>query len=358
MANRSRPVSPRARTRRSSRLLMPLAIAGVLLAGVVVYTVVNGELRLPFGGGVVFAFGEQKADEKKNGIQAPPGRVLALACPRELPAYTKITREHLDVGDDLYSLPVAPEQIEQLGLFPRSNDGYKSILGRVLRKPKPVNYVFTESDFLPKGTRPGISAGIPPGKRGVWIDISKVQGLSDVRAGDLVDLVAATAKKQQSKVDTNVLGNLTDPVMKARIEAVAKRASKTSSSSSWVVARNALVITPVRSRELPTSGAKKGNAPTVEEVFLAMAAPDVAQFSQALAENVTLLAAPRSGQPEAEGVATEIRDVKPADASAELRKMLLGDDDEQASFGMVEVIRGGQRQTITVPRSNQEHGKR
>lgn len=353
MATRHRPVSPRQRS--GSRLLMPLAIAGVLLAGLVVYTVVNGELRLPFGGGVVFAFGGEEKDQPTDAT--PPGHVEVFACPRDLPAYTKITREHLDVGTDVYTLPVLPEQIEPNGLIPKTNENYaKRLLGRVLRRPKPKNYVFRESDFLPKGTRAGLSAGIPEGMRGIWVDISKVNGLSDVRSGDFVDLVAATANKSKTEVDTKVLGNLIDPVMKARLEAGAKMASKTSDSSSWVVARSAQVIAPVRSRELPTKGAKKGNAPTVEEVFLALAPQDVAQYSQALAQNVTILAAPRSSRPEDNPA--EIRDSKPADASAELRKMLLGDEEQDARFRMVEVIRGGERQTITVPHKPQGTDKR
>ncbi|MFN3240631.1 MAG: hypothetical protein ACE37K_03865 [Planctomycetota bacterium] len=353
MATRHRPVSPR--QRRRSRLLMPLAIAGVLLAGLVVYTVVNGELRLPFGGGVVFAFGGEEPQAAED--TTPPGHVEVFACPRDLPAYTKITREHLDIGDRLYTLPVLPEQVEPNGLIPNTNEAYATrLLGRVLRRPKPKNYVFRESDFLPKGTREGLSAGIPEGMRGIWVDISKVHGLSDVRSGDFVDLVAATASQNQTEVDTKVLGNLIDPVMKARLEAGARRAAKTGDSSSWVVARSAQVIAPVRSRELPGSGTRKGNAPTVEEVFLALAPQDVAQYSQALAQNVTILAAPRSSRPEHDPA--EIQDAKPADASAELRKMLLGDDQQDARFRMVEVIRGGERQTITVPHQPQETGKR
>ena len=136
-------------------------------------------------------------------------------------------------------------------------------------------------------------------------------------------------------------------------------ASTASWPSSWVVARSAIVITPQRSREL-TAGLKAGaKPPTIEEVFLALAPQEVAAFGQALAQGVTMIAAPRSGQP---GTSSdEIQDSKPADVNAELRRMLVGDgegsgdgDGSEPTFGMVEVIRGGQRQTVTVPRSRKE----
>ena len=42
---------------------------------------------------------------------------------------------------------------------------FSQITGRVVDHEKPPRYPFTELDFLPKGTRPGLVAVIPPGKR-------------------------------------------------------------------------------------------------------------------------------------------------------------------------------------------------
>lgn len=345
MVIRHRPTTSRSRGF-GSLLLKPLAIAGLLFVGLAAYTVINGELRLPFGGGVLFAFEKDDPETTENGL--PAGTVAVYACPKKLPAFTKLTRDHLLTKTGLHTVPVVEQAIQPNGLFRADVDGLTRLLGRVLRREKPVNFAFTERDLLPKGTRPGPSAGIPPGKRGMWIDVTQVQGLADTRSGDYVDLVAATTSDASSKVDTNVLGNLTDPVMRARLTTLASSAKKSPQATSWVVARGALVITPMRSREL--GGAKKAaKAPTVDEVFLAMTPEDVAKFSQALAQKVTILAAPRSGQPELQP--TEIRDSKVSDVNADLRKLLTGGDDQQASFGMVEIIRGGERQTITVPRT-------
>lgn len=344
MAVKHRPISPRSRTSLLSRLLVPVAIAGLLFVGLAIYTVVNGELRLPFGGGVLFAF--QKEEPKQTAKGTPAGTVAVLACPRNLPAYTMITQDHFYTKDGLHTVAVVPEAVEANRLFPANADGVKRLVGRVLRRNKSTNYAFTERDFLPVGTRPGPSAGIPPGKRGMWIDLATVQGLADARAGDRVDIVAAIELKTRPALDTSVLGNLADPVAKAKLTSVANRGANTPQASSWVVARRALVIQPRRSRS--ASPGKKRGGSSIEEVFVAMAPDEVASFSQALAQGVTLVAAPRSGQPDA--TTTEIHDSKPEDVNDELRRMLTGDD-EQQSFGMVEVIRGGERHTITVPRN-------
>jgi hypothetical protein len=358
MVARHRPVSPRTRSSVASRLLMPVLFACLMLVGIAAYTVINGELRLPFGGGVLFAFqkDEHDAAQPMRGQVQPAGTVGVLACPRNLPAFTKITREHLLTRDGLHTVPVVEEAIESNGLFRSDVAGLQRLLGRVLRRGKPVNFAFTDSDFLPKGTRPGPSAGIPPGKRGMWIDTSTVPGLVAALAGDSIDLIAARLDKTAPAVNTSVLGNLTDPVMKARLETVASRGSDGPEARSWMIARGALVITPTRSRQITASGPQRQQPTIVDEVFLAMEPHEVALFSQALAQDVAILAVPRSGQPVA--TPTEIEDSKPVDVAAEMRRMLTGEAATEPVFGMVEVIRGGERQSVTVPRAKQEAGGR
>ena len=352
MASRHRPVSPRARTSFVSRLFVPVLIAGLIFAGLAVATVVNGGLSLPFGGGVLFAFeGEEKSGVAPGQVR-PAGTIAVFALPRPLPAFTKITREHLLTQDGFHNVPVVDELVEPNGLFRTDLEGLQRLLGRVLRRNKPVNFALTESDFLPEGTRAGPAAGIPPGMRGVWIDISDVQGLADTRAGDYIDLIAARSEMAASPADSNVLGNLTDPIMRARLQRLSKSKANRPQTSSWVVARSALVINPKRSRQLTAGKPQPAGPATVEEVFLAMEPNEVALFSQALAQDVSILAAPRSGQPE--DTPTEIQDSKPVDVEAEMRRMLTGDDAVEPVFGVVEVIRGGERHSVTVPRAGKE----
>ena len=64
------------------------------------------------------------------------------------------------------------------------------ILGRVLDHPKEPGYVFTELRFPAPGTREGLVAGIPAGKRAIRISADQVEGLYGLNTGDRFDLVA------------------------------------------------------------------------------------------------------------------------------------------------------------------------
>lgn len=113
--------------------------------------------------------------------------MVAIPTPaREIPPYAKVTREYLldQQGNlSLMYLPpdaVTPQMYNQLG----------DILGRVTKKAKPPGYVFTEADFLPKGSRPGIVAAVAPGRRAMRIEADQVKGLYGLNIGDRFDLVA------------------------------------------------------------------------------------------------------------------------------------------------------------------------
>lgn len=324
----------------------------LLVAGLTAYTVVNGELRLPFGS-LVFAADRSQPDQ---GIRQPAGTVAVLACPRELPAFTKLTREHLLDAEGLHTVPVVEQALESNRLFRADADGVGRLLGRVLKRSKPVNFAFSESDLLPAGTQAGPSAGVPPGCRGVWVDLAKVQGLADVRSGDLLDLVAAQKVDAPPPVGIEHFGGISDPVLRARLKLAATNRNRGTHARSWVVAREALVVATPRRREVVTAVVRRGQMPMiVEEVFLAMKPEDVARLSQALAQDVTLVAAPRTGQPGEDS--PEIEDLAPQDPAADLRRMLLGDAQEP-SLGMIELIRGNSRETLTVPRAGASQGGR
>lgn len=100
-----------------------------------------------------------------------PSRSLAglVAIPTpavRIPAHSRVTRDHFwDAKNQRFTF---------IYLQPRSvtKEMYTSlgdIIGRVLDHDKQPGYVFTESDFLPKGTREGIVACIPAGKRAVRV---------------------------------------------------------------------------------------------------------------------------------------------------------------------------------------------
>jgi hypothetical protein len=351
MASRSRPITPRPRGNFTNRIALPLVAAFALLLGLVGYTIWNGELRLPFGGGVVFSFGNQVHAAQRAGAQPmPAGTVAVYANPRALPAFTRITREHLLTGEGLHTVPVVATAIAANGLFAADAEGLQRLLGRVLKRDKPVNFAFSENDLLPVGTRPGLSAGIPPGKRGIWLDAEQVQGIAALRAGDLVDLVAAEPMAAPQAADPSVLGNIADPVLATSLRGLQLAGGNSATARSWVLARQALVVASPRRREADQGGNRRAGAPTgIEEVFLALLPEEIARCTQALARKVAIVAAPRSGQPDgtAADAGNEIADWTPPDPSAELRRLLL--DGKQPALGRVELIRGTARGSVTVP---------
>ena len=182
-------IQPRRRRPVSTRLFPFVLFGFFVLAGVIVFTMVNGELRIPFlSGNPAFAFSKEEA----RSTGAVSGTVPVLVNPRPLPAYTRISRGHLLADETtLSTVNVPAETAEKNKLFVASAESIAKIRGRVLAYDKAAPFAFSEDDFLPKGTRSGLSAGIPAGKRGLWVDAQKVFGLADVQRGDRFDLLGS-----------------------------------------------------------------------------------------------------------------------------------------------------------------------
>ena len=103
------------------------------------------------------------------------GMVAVPITTRTIPAYTRVTRDYLlipEKGIPKY-MYLPPEMAKQLGVI----TNFSQITGRVLDHEKPPGYPFTEKDFLPKGTRPGLVAAIPAGKRAMTVEATKIQGI-------------------------------------------------------------------------------------------------------------------------------------------------------------------------------------
>jgi hypothetical protein len=58
------------------------------------------------------------------------------------------------------------------------------LYGRVVARPLRRGSLITESDLLPSGTRPGVSAGLPSGMAGMSLLKSNVQGFENLSVGD------------------------------------------------------------------------------------------------------------------------------------------------------------------------------
>ena len=235
------------------------------------------------------------------------------------------------------------------------------MIGRVLKHGKPAGYVFTENDFFPKGTRPGPTAGIPPGKRAMRLKATDVPGLHGLNQGDRFDIVMTipiefeTPPLSSSRVDDGL--DISGPyagVREAELTRAAKEVVRVKRKHAEVktVVHDGVVVIPVHQRREITmrstllQGSQIQAAP-VEELIVAVAPAEVASLNQALAVEAQLGVALRSGRIDDvdEG---EIPDLaaQPEEASATAERP----GDGRTNVSLVEVIVGGKKRLHAVPR--------
>jgi len=221
--------------------------------------------------------------------------MVAIPTPtREIPAYTKILRDHLIDSTGKLSLmylppdAVTPQMYSQLG----------EILGRVTKKAKPPGYVFTEADFLPKGSRDGFIAAVPPGKRAMRIEAEQVKGLFGLHLGDRFDLVATIPIETKSGAKGLKIGGAYQEVLALQAELT----NWMKQATVRVLVQNGQLVEPLVTRQVPVSsntlqqGAVTRLRP-VQEYVIAVDPQEVALLTQAIAVKAQINAVPRSGQP-------------------------------------------------------------
>lgn len=122
------------------------------------------------------------------------GQIAYPALARPVRAFDAITRDDLlDPRTGQVNVIWLPEDQKNTAML----RDLSKILGRVVSRDKLAGYVLTEADLLPVGTRPGIAAGIPPGKRSITIPVEEVPGLELLHKGDSFDLLAVLPKQEQ-----------------------------------------------------------------------------------------------------------------------------------------------------------------
>lgn len=254
----------------------------------------------------------------------PPGAVAVPISARPIPAYTKLTRDHLfnaKTGKFAF-VYLMPDQL-QPGMLVKLSD----LMGRVLDHDKPAGYAFTERDFLPEGTREGITAGVPPGKRAYRLDASKVAGVHGLQAGDHVDLVASVPLDAKGRGVTLLPASRVGPQP-------AKQADIR------VIVQDGVIVSPVTMRAVPmttsslTQGARTTTRP-VQEIVIAVEPDEVPRLSEAESLEYSLTAVAHSGHPD-----------RTVDARITTRR------DDSSSARIIESIVGTKRQTVYFPPSS------
>lgn len=113
---------------------------------------------------------------------------------RDMKAFSEVLR------DDIYDLGLGEDSfqwVETAKVDPDWILDMSKIRNRVLACDKEKDYPFTESDFLPEGSRTGIIGGVAEGKQGFFLDVEKIPGLRFLRQGDRFDLIASVPKSSQ-----------------------------------------------------------------------------------------------------------------------------------------------------------------
>lgn len=228
-----------------------------------------------------------------------PSREGMIAVPRsltQLRAFEVVEREDvydLERGDDSYYwFPV--ERVE-------GNPDWKlnvsDIIGRVMARDKRPDFVFTEKDFLPEGSRPGIAAGVPEGKQGFFLTADQVPGLRLLKMGDRFDLLASLPEEAASAGaefgllvgGVKVRGNKPIPLNGVRL-----------------LVQGGLVVALTKGREITTQGGlalESSNADgrrttntSTEQLTIAIDPEEVVPLTQALGSKLSIHAVARTGR--------------------------------------------------------------
>jgi Flp pilus assembly protein CpaB len=314
-------------------------LRGLRLAGIVVIAFVASV-------GGLWAAGLLDLSRFGPPTRSTAGLVPVPAATRNIPAFAKVTRDYVvnpttQQLNFIYLPPrsVTPEMLTELS----------DILGRVVDHEKPANFVFTEADFLPKGTREGLVGGIPAGKRAVRVEAERVDGLYGLHVGDRFDLVSSLA------LDTRIGQNAF-----AATGSYAPQLSLQAGLTNWqkqatvhVIVQNGMVVEPMTTRQVPvfartlTQGGITRMRP-VQEAVLAVDPDEVARLTEAMAVEAKISVVPRSGRPDdpEDSITPDLRPMNPFTNATATGVGTAS----SGPFSMVERINGSKRELTAVPR--------
>jgi len=308
-----------------------LGLVAVLLGGLWY----AGLLRIPWLGG---------AERSLRGLVAVP------VSAQRIPRYTRITRDHFwDAQNKRLTVIYLPPAQVPKEMF----TDLRQVLGRVLDHDKAQGYAFTESDFLPPGTRPGLVAGIPEGKRAVRVEADKVAGIFGLQPGDRFDLVSALPL-DPGRNTMQGFGSV-GGVYSKQLDMQARLSNWQKQATVRVLVQNGLVVEPMVTRLIPvfarslTQGAVTRTRP-VQELVIAVDPNEVAGLLESLAVDAEISCVPRSGRPE-DPLNSRTPGLTPRSPFA---LPAVGDGSGSApagasSLGMIETINGSRRDMVAAP---------
>jgi len=302
--------------------------------------------------GTLWGFGVIDLSRMRSSEPSTAGLVAVPTVARRIPAYTRLTRDHFwDLKNNRLTVVYLPPRSVTPEMLVRLSD----VIGRVLDHDKAPGYVFTDADFLPKGTREGVVAGIPAGKRAIRLSADRVEGLYGLHMGDRFDLLATLpieAKGGGGGQAFNFAGvHGQELALQARLSNWQKQATVR------VMVQNGVIVEPMAVRGVPmmqsslTEGGVSRVRP-VQEVVIAVSAEEVTRLTEALAVDARITAVPRSGRPDerADGRTHDRQPVSPFAGTGRAAPDSEFSGPDAPPYHVVETIMGKKRELTAVPR--------
>lgn len=316
-----------------------VAAALILIVGLpVVHLARGGTIAIPFTDKTL-SFASAQAAESNVRPGDPPGYIRVPISARAIAPYAQVSRDDL-IDTQSRSLATFPVREESLAEGVIRDPA--QIIGRVLKGQKGQGYLFRERDFLAEGTRPGMVAGIPAGKRAFRLDVSKIEGLFGLQIGDRFDVVASVPiDSSPASAQLQSFGGIYAPQL--ALEASFRNLTKAATVK--VLVQNGVVVTPAEIRHVPvvssslTQGQVTRTKP-IQEIVIAIDPEEVAAVTEALAIEANVTAFARSGRPD-----DPVDSVTPVPAP---RSPFSGPGGE-GEMRVVETISGSDRQLQPTP---------
>jgi hypothetical protein len=235
--------------------------------------------------------------------------------------------------------------------------GLGDIIGRILDHDKAAGYIFTRSDFFPVGTRAGLVAGIPAGKRAMRVDAEKVEGLFGLLPGDRFDLVATLAIDKGA--NTNLAAG--SGVYGQQLNLQARMLNWQKQATVRVIVQNGVVVQPLTTRQVPITARTLTQGPVtrtkpVQEMVIAVNPNEVVHLTEALAVEAQVACVPRSGRPDdpLDSITPNLQPWVPvsgaiiADSTGAAGSSTV--PASSAPITTIETIAGGKRDLVATPR--------
>lgn len=327
-------------------------LGGFLVVLLVFVALLSGaKIPVPFSDQVLAWNATDEPAADKNAL--PDGMVWVLRSARTIPAYHAIDNEDLiqlkEGKVEFAKYPWKADEVVANGLF--TIDRVSELKGRVLKRNKDKGRLFSESDFFEKGTRAGVTAGIPLGYQGMWVSVGMIEGLAGLTRDDRFDIFSVV--ERDDKKDKKSKSDLLDGVHKARFDLLELSKEEEPIATVEQIVRGGRVVTGVQLRsELERTNSLMSGTQTKatpkQEMFIAIRRQEIPALVKVLGTEGKVFCLPYSGRGDAE----DELELAPLDGSAIAAALQGASDDapeaSQPEYGFVEVIRGDVRRLETT----------